>query len=103
MALTLVALILTCRSTTGAATSTTTVAPLARRAHADAHPDGSSTSATYDELYLRLWWGLTRVAGYLLPLAVWQLFFRRDRLLDFGLRADAASASTPGSTRCAWR
>jgi membrane protease YdiL (CAAX protease family) len=40
----------------------------------------------YDELYMRSWWGVTRVAGYCLPLAVWPLFFRRDSLLDFGLR-----------------
>jgi membrane protease YdiL (CAAX protease family) len=42
--------------------------------------------ATYDELFGRGWWGLTRVAGYLLPLAVWPLFFRKDSLLDMGLR-----------------
>ncbi|HET6279406.1 MAG TPA: CPBP family intramembrane glutamic endopeptidase [Polyangia bacterium] len=41
---------------------------------------------TYNEMYLRLWWGLTRVGGYLAPLLVWRLFFRRDSLLDFGLR-----------------
>ena len=35
---------------------------------------------------MRGWWGLTRVAGYLLPLLVWPLFFRRDKLADFGLR-----------------
>src|SRR5690348_8499043 len=37
---------------------------------------------TYDEIFGRLWWGLTRVGGYLLPLAVWPLFFRKDSLLD---------------------
>jgi hypothetical protein len=41
---------------------------------------------TYDEMYGRLWWGFTRVGGYLLPLAVWPLFFRKDSLLDMGLR-----------------
>jgi membrane protease YdiL (CAAX protease family) len=50
------------------------------------HPGGLVHMARYDEMYLRLWWGATRVGGYLLPLAVWPLFFRRDRLLDFGLR-----------------
>jgi membrane protease YdiL (CAAX protease family) len=51
-----------------------------------AHPGGWVDLALYDELYLRAWWALTRVGGYLLPLAVWPVFFRRDSLLDFGLR-----------------
>jgi len=41
----------------------------------------------YDELGLRLWWGVTRIGGYLLPVFLWPLFFRRDHLADFGLRA----------------
>jgi len=41
----------------------------------------------YDELGLRLWWGVTRIGGYLLPLVLWPLFFREDHLADFGLRA----------------
>src|SRR5262245_47019477 len=54
---------------------------------ARAHPGGSIFNLpVYDELYMRGWWGLTRVGGYLLPLALWRLFFRRDSLLDFGLR-----------------
>jgi membrane protease YdiL (CAAX protease family) len=52
----------------------------------ESHPKGPIHMEPYDELYLRLWWGFTRVAGYLLPLAVWPLLFRRDSLLDFGLR-----------------
>jgi membrane protease YdiL (CAAX protease family) len=48
----------------------------------------------YDELYLRLWWVLARIAGYLSPLAIWPLIFtfkhgrrlRGDGVLDFGLR-----------------
>jgi membrane protease YdiL (CAAX protease family) len=51
-----------------------------------AHPGGVVDMKRYDELYRRLWWGLTRIGGYLLPLAVWPLFFRRDKVLDFGLR-----------------
>jgi membrane protease YdiL (CAAX protease family) len=51
-----------------------------------AHPGGWVDLGLYDELYLRAWWALTRVGGYLLPLAVWPLLFRRDSLLDFGLR-----------------
>ena len=41
---------------------------------------------------MRGWWGLTRVAGYALPLLVWPLFFRRDHLADFGLRVRGFSA-----------
>ena len=46
----------------------------------------------YDELYLRLWWVLARIVGYLSPLAIWPLVFRGPRrmpgdgILDFGLR-----------------
>jgi hypothetical protein len=50
------------------------------------NPDGLIRMRTYDELYLRIWWGGTRIGGYLLPFAVWPLLFRRDSLLDFGLR-----------------
>ena len=51
-----------------------------------AHPGSVIDIKHYDELYRRLWWGLTRITGYLLPLLVWPLFFRRDKVLDFGLR-----------------
>jgi membrane protease YdiL (CAAX protease family) len=57
---------------------------LVRRAKA--HPGGAIDVDRYDELYLRTWWASTRVAGYLLPLAAWRILFRRDALLDFGLR-----------------
>ncbi|HVZ74740.1 MAG TPA: CPBP family intramembrane glutamic endopeptidase [Polyangia bacterium] len=57
---------------------------LARRTKA--HPGGFIDVGLYDELYLRGWWAFTRVAGYVLPLVVWPLFFRKDSLLDFGLR-----------------
>jgi membrane protease YdiL (CAAX protease family) len=40
----------------------------------------------YADLYGRVWWGLTRVGGYLLPFAVWRLAFRGDSLRDMGLR-----------------
>jgi membrane protease YdiL (CAAX protease family) len=49
-------------------------------------PAGLTTVDTYDELFGRGWWGLTRIGGYLLPLAVWPIFFRKDSLLDMGLR-----------------
>jgi membrane protease YdiL (CAAX protease family) len=51
-----------------------------------AHPGGVIDVQRYDDLYRRLWWGMTRIGGYFLPLLVWPLFFRRDKLLDFGLR-----------------
>ncbi len=40
----------------------------------------------YDELYGHAFWAFTRVAGYLLPIPVWWLAFRKDSLLDMGLR-----------------
>lgn len=40
----------------------------------------------YDELWGFGWWAGTRVFGYVLPFMVWRLFFRRDSLLDLGLR-----------------
>src|SRR5215831_14859855 len=57
---------------------------LLRREHAS--PGGLIDVGGYDELYMRAWWALTRVSGYLLPFAVWPIFFRKDSLLDFGLR-----------------
>ncbi len=41
----------------------------------------------YDELYSFGWWVTSRVGGYVLPFAVWKLFFPQDSLLDMGLRA----------------
>jgi hypothetical protein len=40
----------------------------------------------YEELWGFAWWAGTRIGGYMLPFAVWKLFFREDSLLDFGLR-----------------
>jgi len=51
-----------------------------------AHPGGWIALDVYDELYLRAWWAFTRIGGYVVPLALWPLFFRKDSLLDFGLR-----------------
>jgi membrane protease YdiL (CAAX protease family) len=42
--------------------------------------------AHYQDLYAYAWWAGTRVVGYALPFAVWKLFFRKDSVLDFGLR-----------------
>ncbi len=42
---------------------------------------------TYDELYAYGWWCLARALGYVVfPLLCWKLLFRRDSLLDMGLR-----------------
>ena len=41
----------------------------------------------YDSLYSYGYWAFARVAGYVfIPLACWKLIFRRDSLLDMGLR-----------------
>ncbi len=40
----------------------------------------------YDQLYSYWWWSAARVLGYVIvPVAVWKLCFRRDRILDYGL------------------
>ncbi len=51
-----------------------------------AHPGGPVALATWGGIYPNLWWGLTRVGGYLLPLLLWPLLFRGERRLDCGLR-----------------
>jgi hypothetical protein len=40
----------------------------------------------YDELYALSYWALTRIGGYLFPLLLWKAIFRKDSILDFGLR-----------------
>ncbi len=41
----------------------------------------------YDELYSFAWWAFNRVFGYTaIPLLVWKICFRKDSLLDMGLR-----------------
>ena len=57
-----------------------------------AHPGGLINLERYDTLYAQCWWGLTRIGGYVLPLAVWPLLFRRDALADFGLRTRGFAA-----------
>jgi len=50
----------------------------------------------YNELYSYGWWAFSRVFGYVvIPFGVWKLFFRRDSLLDMGLR-------TRGLLKHAW-
>ncbi|HVZ88561.1 MAG TPA: CPBP family intramembrane glutamic endopeptidase [Polyangia bacterium] len=63
----------------------TTIHPAIDR-YVFAHPGGLLNPAVYGEMYLRLWWALTRIGGYLVPLVLWRLFFPRDHLADFGLR-----------------
>jgi membrane protease YdiL (CAAX protease family) len=41
----------------------------------------------YGELYSYGWWALTRVVGYtVLPLLLWKIVYRKDSLLDMGMR-----------------
>jgi membrane protease YdiL (CAAX protease family) len=40
----------------------------------------------FDELYGFAWWSVTRIAGYVAPLAVWRVCFPEDSLLDMGFR-----------------
>ena len=50
----------------------------------------------YGELYGYAWWAFARVFGYVvLPMTAWKLVFRKDSLLDMGLRVR-------GFTRHAW-
>jgi hypothetical protein len=55
-------------------------------AHETAKPNGWIHVAKFDELYALSYWACTRIGGYLLPLLVWKIVFRKDSLLDFGLR-----------------
>ena len=85
VALTLVALILTFQEFYGRPDFyTVNIRPLLVRWTA-AHPGSWVNPVLYDELYGRAWWGFTRIGGYLVPLIVWRLFFRGDRITDFGL------------------
>jgi membrane protease YdiL (CAAX protease family) len=59
---------------------------IARLAHADRHPELARHLELYAELDRRLWWGVTRIGGYLLPFLLWRFLFPRDPLRDMGLR-----------------
>ncbi len=42
--------------------------------------------AHFDRLYSYAWWSAARVFGYVIvPVLIWKLFFRQDKLLDYGL------------------
>jgi membrane protease YdiL (CAAX protease family) len=60
-----------------------TVLPVLR-GWARAHPDTLDVG-TYEDLYWRVYWGISRYAGYLMPLAVWPIVFKENPL-DLGLR-----------------
>lgn len=50
----------------------------------------------YNELYSYGWWAFSRVFGYVaIPFTVWKIFFRKDSILDMGLR-------TRGLLKHAW-
>ncbi|APR87745.1 hypothetical protein A7982_13094 [Minicystis rosea] len=50
----------------------------------------------YNELYSYTWWAFNRVAGYtIVPMVIWKIIFRKDSLLDMGLR-------TRGFMKHAW-
>ncbi|EYF00417.1 CPBP family glutamic-type intramembrane protease [Chondromyces apiculatus] len=63
------------------------------------HPGGLGKYVSlrrYNELYSYAWWTFTRVFGYVvIPLGIWKICFRRDSLLDMGLR-------TKGFLQHAW-
>ena len=58
------------------------VLPMVRR-WARAHPNIVDVG-TYQELYWRVFWGISRYAAYLMPLAVWPFVFKESPL-DLGL------------------
>ncbi len=46
----------------------------------------------YNELYSYGWWSFTRVFGYVaMPMVIWKIWFRKDSLLDMGLRGKGFS------------
>ena len=54
------------------------------------HPGGLGALVhvdKYNELYGYTWWAFNRVFGYtVMPLAIWKIIFRKDSILDMGLR-----------------
>jgi membrane protease YdiL (CAAX protease family) len=60
------------------------------------HPGGLGRFVdlkTYGELYSYAWWCSNRVFGYVvIPLVVWKIVFRKDSILDMGLRTKGLSS-----------
>jgi membrane protease YdiL (CAAX protease family) len=54
------------------------------------HPGGLGALVhvdKYNELYGYAWWAFNRVLGYtVMPLCLWKIIFRKDSILDMGLR-----------------
>ena len=67
----------------------TTIRPLLRAwaegRVSEANPDPLGL-VKYDELYGHGYWAFTRVFGYVLPVGIWLLAYRKDSILDMGLR-----------------
>lgn len=63
------------------------------------HPGGLGSLVNlkkYNDLYGYGWWAFARCAGYVaFPMIAWKIFFRKDSLLDMGLR-------TRGFLKHAW-
>jgi len=54
----------------------------------DAHHPEVLKLYKYNELYGFAWWVVSRVLGYVVvPFPLWKIIFRKDSLLDLGLRA----------------
>lgn len=84
VALVLVALILTMQEYYGGRQYfESAISPLLSKLD-DAHP--WMMHSRYEDLYGFGWWAGTRIFGYVLPFALWKVFFRQDSLLDLGLR-----------------
>ena len=49
-------------------------------------PEALVKLGKYDELFGFAWWAGTRIGGYVLPFVVWKIAFRKDSILDLGLR-----------------
>lgn len=86
VALTMVAFILTFQDAYGRAEFYAKTLHQVLERWSQAHPSWPINLDRYDALYGQIWWGATRIGGYVAPLGVWRLFFRDDALLDFGLR-----------------
>src|SRR5262249_49467675 len=51
------------------------------------HPGRIVNMRKYGELYGYAWWAFNRCFGYVaIPFTVWKIVFRKDSLLDMGLR-----------------